>query len=379
MALDTSQQFLQTIERSKRPVILLSQYANIDDFVSAYTIEKLLARLQKPVDIVTSGGKSPDAISFLKQQCPVRGDLSNISKLTLCIDTTTAKVDELSYDKVDGELRIHLTPKTGTWKPEQVRIDADQYKYDLIIAIGAHDFEQFGTLYKKYADFFFQTPIINIDHATHNEHFGQLNIVDINATACSEVCHDMLKRVDETLIDEEVATLLLTGMIFKTKSFRGDQVTPKTLKVASALIAKGARRDEIVQNLYKTRSVETLRLWGRALARLKSDKEHTFVWTMLTKQDFANAGAGEEALENVIEELIVTSPNARIAAVFYESGDGIHVKLHAEKPYDALSLGAPFNASGTREEVQLQLREKDIVKAEKRVVTHIREQLKGLV
>ena len=39
--------------------------------------------------------------------------------------------------------------------------------------------------------------------------------------------------------------------------------------------------------------------------------------------------------------------------------------LHARRPFDALMLGSPFRAAGTREEARLQIRQNDIVKAEK--------------
>jgi len=379
MALDTHQQFLQSLQRAKRPVILLSENANADDFVSAFSVATLLAKLDKPVEVVSSGGRIPKSIEFAPLQSPVKGDLPNIRKLTIHVDAKDSKVDELSYDVVDGELRIHLLPKSGNWNEEHVRISTDQYKYDLIISIGARELEAFGSIYKRYADFFFNTPIVNIDHHPSNEHFGQLNMVDINAVACSEVCHDLFKQLDESMLDQNVATLLLTGMIYKTKSFRSEKVSPKTLKTAGELISRGADRENIVKHLYKTRSVETLRLWGRALARLKSDPEHSLIWTLLTRQDFTNAGSDESALENVIEELITTSPDSKVAAVFYEgTDDTMHVMLHAAKPHDALFLGAPFNASGTREEAKLRLKEKDVVHAERKVITHLRKQIKEL-
>lgn len=370
------------LERSKRPLILLSANPNVDDFSSAFGVATLLSKLTKPVEIVTSGGTTPKALSFLQNTTQVRGDIQNIAKLTLKVKLDRAGLDELSYHKDDeaDELHIHLLPRQGHWKPEDVTVETQSYKYDLLICIGGADLEQFGDVYDRYQDFFFKTPIINIDHSGKNEHFGQANVVDMSAVACAEVCYDLFCQIDESLIDEEVATYFLTGMIHKTRSFRSENVTPKTLKVAGDLISRGARRDEIVAKLYKTRSVETLRLWGRALARLKSDPRSNMVWTMLTRQDFANAGSDEQALENIVEELLMTAPDANVAVIFYEHPEKmICVKLHARRPYDALHLGAPFRAAGTREEALLRLREKDIVKAEKAVITHLKNQLSTLV
>lgn len=373
MALKTHEQFLHALERARRPLIVLSEHANIDDFASAFGVASLLSKLQKPVDIATTGGHAPKALDFLNTPFPVRGDLPNIRKLTIHVNAKDAKVDELSYDMVDGELQIHLLPKTGHWQKSDVNISTDQYRYDLIIAVGVSDLEALGNLYETYADFFFQTPIINIDHSSANEHFGQMNMVDINAVAVSEVCHDIFEAIDTSLIDEEVATFFLTGMIFKTKSFRSEKVTPKTLKVAGDLIAAGARRDQIVENLYKTRTVETLRLWGRALARLKSAKDGSLVWTLLSKQDFIAAGTDQKSIDNVVEELMMSSPNAKVGILFYEHSEGgIRGIIHAERPFDALYLGAPFRASGTREEARLRLSDKDLISAEKNVIRHVK-------
>ncbi|PIX62132.1 hypothetical protein CO057_01110 [Candidatus Uhrbacteria bacterium CG_4_9_14_0_2_um_filter_41_50] len=379
MALNAHEQFLTMLERSARPLIVLTENANADDFSSAFGVSALLAKLQKPVEIVSAGGRIPKSVHFLNSTIPVREDIKNIRKMTLKLNAKQAKVDELSYNMEGDELHIHILPKSGSWNADDVQIISDSYKYDLLITIGGADMESFGPVFTGYKEFFFQTPIINIDHNNANEHYGQTNLVDMSAVSCSEVCYDLFRRIDESLIDEEVATYFLTGMIFKTKSFRSENVTPKTLKVAGDLIAKGARRDEIIQKLYKTRSVETLRLWGRALARLKSDVEYKIVWTLLTRQDFANAGAQEEALENIIDELIMSAPDAKIAAVFFERTDKtIAVMLNAKRPFDALHLGAPFRAAGTREEALLKMRDEDIVAAEKAVITHIKSQVAEL-
>lgn len=372
MALALHEQFLQTIERASRPIVVLPETANADDFATAFGISALLQKLQKPVEIATSGGRMPKSIAFLAPEIPVRGDLPNIRKMTITVDADKAHVDELSYEVVDGKLHIHLLPKTGAWTAQDVAVKTDAYRYDLIITIGGADLESFGTLTKQYSDFFFGTPIINIDHHPKNEQFGAINVVDIHATSCAEVCHDLFLRIDPGLVDEQVATYFLTGMIHKTKSFRAANVTPKTLKTASELISRGARRDEIVQKLYKTRTVETLRLWGRALSRLKSDEARGVVWTMLTRSDFAAASSDETALENIIDELLLSSPHARIACIFYEHSDhDIRVIVRAERPHDALALGAPFRASGGREEALLHLSETDIVAAEKQVMSHL--------
>jgi hypothetical protein len=140
----------------------------------------------------------------------------------------------------------------------------------------------------------------------------------MNATSTAEILFNFLESLNPQLVDEEVATYLLAGMISKTKSFKSPNVTPRTLGIASQLIARGARREEIIKNLYQTKTIGTLKLWGRVLMRLKSDSSTKIVWSLITRDDFITSGAEEEELPEVIDELIANSPEADIVVLFYE-------------------------------------------------------------
>lgn len=376
MSLAPHEQFLHAVKRSERPLLVLRELAHVDDFAGAFALAAILKKIGKVADIVCAGGRSPESLQFLKTLQTVKGDLTNLRALTLHVDVTKAKVEELSYNVVGDELRIHVTPKNGFWTQDDVKIATSAYRYDLIIVLGAADLKSLGTIFTHYADFLYNTALINIDHGANNEHFGQTNLVDAGATSVCEVLHDLTKNLDDKLFDVEIATTLLTGMVAKTKSFRTPNVAPKTLAAASSLMSMGARRDEVVEHLFRTRSVETLRLWGRALARLKADEHAGLVWTLLTRQDFANAGANEDALGDIVSELVTTAPEARVVAIFYEHVGGyVAVHLFAERPHDALLLGAPFKASGTRERARLVPAERDIVEAERAVINHLKRVL----
>lgn len=376
MSLAPHEQFLHAVKRSERPLLVLRELAHVDDFAAAFALAAVLKKIGKVADIVCAGGRSPESLQFLKTQQIVKGDLTNLRALTLHVDVTKAKVEELSYNVVGDELRIHVTPKNGFWTQDDVKIATSAYRYDLIVTLGAADLKSLGTIFTHYADFLYNTALINIDHGANNEYFGQTNLVDAGATSVCEVLHDLIKNLDDKLFDAEIATTLLTGMVAKTKSFRTPNVAPKTLAAASSLMSIGARRDEVVEHLFRTRSVETLRLWGRALARLKADEHAGLVWTLLTRQDFANAGANEDALGDIVSELVTTAPEARVVAIFYEHVGGyVAVHLFAERPHDALLLGAPFKASGTRERARLVPTERDVVEAERAVINHLKRAL----
>lgn len=376
MALKQSQQVLEAIKRSTRPLICIPSGGGPDAYATALGLSSVLKKLEKEPVIVAADGKVPSNLQFLSGHGDVHTKLENLRQFVIELDASKTKVDSLTYEHKGEKLFVYLSPKKGFWDQKDVRTSSSGYRFDLIICIGSPDYESCAHLYTENPDFFFRTPVINIDHTPENEHYGQINAVDLTASACGEVCHDLIEAIEPGLIDEEVATAFLTGMIAKTKSFRTSNVTPKTLQTASKLMAKGARRDDIVQRLYRTRSVPTLRLWGRALARLKADEEAKMVWTLLSKQDFLHAGAQEEDLPDVIDELIASSPDARVVVLLYENSENnICVIVRGERPIDVIELCKGFNAAGTREEVRLCIMKKNIVQVEKELIPAIRKQL----
>ncbi|HSD12180.1 MAG TPA: hypothetical protein VLC10_01360, partial [Patescibacteria group bacterium] len=158
---------------------------------------------------------------------------------------------------------------------------------------------------------------------------------------------------------------------------------PRTLDIASELVSAGAKREEIVQNLYRTRTISTLKLWGRALARLKFDPGIKMAWTLLVRQDFIHAGATEEHLPDVIDELIMNSPEAEIVGLLYEQESptepgkvaGVCALVSTEKHADALGLLPGLKPDGTRRMARVCFPTTAIMDAEKSVLAAINKSL----
>jgi nanoRNase/pAp phosphatase (c-di-AMP/oligoRNAs hydrolase) len=378
MALNQSQQILETVTRAARPVICLPQNASLDVYATALGLARLMGKLGKAdVPVVCAAGASPKELHFLHGYDRVKGGLENLQQFTIELDASRSKVDRLNYELRDNKLFVYLSPKAGCWNEKDVKVSASGYRYDLIVTVGAPDLESLGPLFAQHPEFFYKTPVLNIDHASENEHYGAINAVDLTACACGEVAFELFESIDPTLVDAEAATAFLAGMIAKTRSFKSKRVTPATLQTASRLVSRGGARETIVEHLFRTRSVQTLRLWGRALARLKVDALSGVVWTLLSRQDFLNAGAEEENLQGVIDELIASSPEAKIVVLLYEDrARRVCGVLRAERPADALSLAKAAvrgeaetpSAAGNREDARLCFTKGTIVEIERRLL-----------
>jgi len=382
MALTQEQQAIELINRAKRILIATKDHASADTLSAVVALLAFLTTDKKQVDAVVPGYLAADLPAFLPKLDGITASVGAMRAFLLSLDVKTTPLGELMYDVKDGKLEITVVPKTGEWTPKDVSFKHGEDRYDLVIAIDAPDRASLGALAREHADFLYRTPVINIDRDPSNEHWGQLNLVDLTAVATTEVLFGLFDRWNRHLIDEKIATALLAGMIAKTQSFRTSNVTPKTLQVASQLIAMGAKREEIVHGLWRTRTVPTLKIWGRALSRLEQDRDLGLVWTSLTRQDFVEAGTPSSALDGVVNELVSYAPEAKIVVLIYENEtvekNGICVTIHAATPHSAQDLGRAFGATGSRERIDFCLTPgQTLIDGTKMVIERIRETLKA--
>ncbi|OGL74032.1 hypothetical protein A3F28_03990 [Candidatus Uhrbacteria bacterium RIFCSPHIGHO2_12_FULL_57_11] len=374
MALTATQQVFELLDRSREVLVAVTPSPSTDALASALALRLLLERQGKKVEVVSPGFSPESKHAFLPGIAAVRPELPHLQKMTVEVDLKSTTLHELTHEVRDGKLRINLTPRQGIWKPEDVRAVPADYRFDLAVTIGAQDLEALGPIYESNPEFFFKIPIINIDNHPANEHFGAINAVNLAAASISEVVYDLMADRRSTF-DEAVATALLAGIIGATKSFKTDNVTPRILSITGELVALGGKREEIVKHLFRTRNVATLRLWGRALARLKHDEPSGLVWSVLTASDFVHAGSKEEELPDVVEELISFCPQAQTIVLLYETKEGICGLVETRRTHDALALAKPFSATGARHAARFCIKDQGLVDAERAVISKIKEGL----
>ena len=148
--------------------------------------------------------------------------------------------------------------------------------YDLLISVdcGAHYLlkyhEQMPQILKGHP------PLINIDHHATNDMFGAVNIVDPEGAATALILYFVFQFLD-IQITQEMATSLVAGLYYDTGSFKHSNTSAEVLKVMSELMAKGADYQKVVKYLFKTASVNKLKLWGRALSRARLNDKKVLV------------------------------------------------------------------------------------------------------
>jgi nanoRNase/pAp phosphatase (c-di-AMP/oligoRNAs hydrolase) len=317
--ISAEQQIFNQIEKAQNILLSFSVDWNGDAISSALAFYWFLKKMGKNVEMAAAPVSDTKSriFSFLPGFSDIHPTLDNLAKFIVSLNITNAKVDQIKYVMSEKTLDFIISPKAGWFTKDDVATATSGYRYDLIITLNAPDLESLGKIYDNNVDFFYKTNIINIDHHPANEEYGQINFVELNAVSATEVLFELFRDYKPELIDEDVATCLLTGIIYKTKSFKTPNLTPHSLATTSELIKLGARREEIVTRLYRSRDLPILRLWGRVLNNLNGLNDNQLLWSSLFQNDFAETGSVEDNLLEVIDELIINIPQARLIAVFY--------------------------------------------------------------
>jgi phosphoesterase RecJ-like protein len=103
--------------------------------------------------------------------------------------------------------------------------------FDLVISLDCSDLKRLGHFPQMPT--FRSVPLLNIDHHLTNLDFGDVNLVDPQASSTAEVVLWLLEYMALPL-DAELATCLLTGIVADTRGLRTSNVTIQVMERRTA-------------------------------------------------------------------------------------------------------------------------------------------------
>ena len=373
MELTPKQQALELINKSKNVLLVTHEKPDGDAIGSTVALYLVLNKLGKKTTVVIIDPIANN-YQFLPKLDEFATQLTALRDFIISIDCAKATADKLAYNFQGGKLNIVVTPKDGNFNPQDVGFAEGNFQFDLIVALDAADWDQVGTLYANNVKLFQGTPVINIDHHASNDYYGTVNLVDLTASATAEILVGLVEALGPSLIDEDIATAILTGIVSDTGSFQHANTTPKALTIAAQMVGFGARQQEIIKYLFKTKSLTTLKLWGKILSNIRFDEEHKLSWSLVPLAWFDETGALKEETSGIIDELMTSVPGADIVILLSEKEPRtISGGIRTKKGVDAAEIAALFGGGGHPGAAGFKLLDIELLAAEEVVVGKIRE------
>jgi phosphoesterase RecJ-like protein len=161
--------------------------------------------------------------------------------------------------------------------------------------------------------------VVNIDHHHDNTLFGDLNLVDVDASCTAEIVYELARSLGAE-ITPEIACALYVGLVTDTGKFMYENANARTHRIAAELIDAGVSVDETYRRLYEHVPIEKLRLVSRALDGIQFHCDGRLVLSYVTAADYEASGAGEEMTEGLID-FLRSVEGGRAAALVRDLGD----------------------------------------------------------
>lgn len=187
-------------------------------------------------------------------------------------------------------------------------------------------------------------PSICIDHHMTNAGYAEVNIVVPDASSACEILADFADAAGWKM-SSEAATALLTGVYTDTGGLLHSNTTPKVYRTVSRLLRSGARQSAIVQQVFRTAKVSTLRLWGRVLEKISVTDEGGAI-SALTERDFLATGADYSELTGAID-YVNAVPGMKFSLVLTERGGKVKGSLRTLRDdVDVAKMASGFQGGG---------------------------------
>lgn len=185
---------------------------------------------------------------------------------------------------------------------------------------------------------------INIDHHQDNPHFGVVNIVDPDAASTSEIVVAIADALDWEL-DSDSATCLLTGVYTDTGGLLHSNTTAQVYRTVARLLRAGARQQHIVQAVFRTAKISTLKLWGRVLEKISLTEEGGAI-SAVTKEDFRATGADYAELTGAID-YVNAVPGMRFSLILSERDGKVKGSLRTLRDdVDVSAMASRYSGGG---------------------------------
>lgn len=242
------QQASEALRQAESILVTTAQHPTVDQTAAAIAMAMVLRKIGKKATAVISDSL-PQTTAWMPTSELATG-LSGSRDFILKVDLAKAEVDKLKYTIEEGKLNIHVSPFKGGFAPSDVSFGYGNYHYDLIVVLGVPARSRLDRIFETNPELL-EVPIINLDFHRSNENYGAVNVIEPAAASLSEILLAMGESLQQGVVDEQIATVMLAGIMSATERFTAVHTTSKSLTVAAQLMAAGANQPAVVKGLYR--------------------------------------------------------------------------------------------------------------------------------
>lgn len=244
------QQVVEKIKEASKILITVSNDPSVDALSAALGLTLLFEKQEKYATAVFSG-ETPPAIAFLKPENTFDDTTDSLRDFIIALNKE--KADHLRY-KVEGDsVKIFITPYKTTIDKSDLEFSQGDYNVELVIALGVDSQDHLDKALDTHGQILHDATVITVTAGDQTSNLGGIDWHDAGASSLSEMVAGLAEALKtdkkKSLVNAQIATALLTGIVAQTDRFSNENTTSKVMTVAAQLMTAGADQQLIATEL----------------------------------------------------------------------------------------------------------------------------------
>jgi len=184
----------------------------------------------------------------------------------------------------------------------------------LAFVLDCSDPDRLGRLKEEVLQF---KKIINIDHHITNTRFGNINVVNPSAASTGELIYQLLQE-NAFELDYEISLSLYVAISSDTGSFKYENTSPQTMRIAAKLLEKGINPAVVSQKLFDEYPLSTIFLLRDSLATLKLNETKEIAWMSIDESMLQRYKAKSAEMDGFVNYL-KNIDTVEVGVLFYHT------------------------------------------------------------
>jgi nanoRNase/pAp phosphatase (c-di-AMP/oligoRNAs hydrolase) len=231
----------ELLDKANDILVVTHEHPTFDSIGSTLALYLGLIGLGKKVSIVCPDAMTVELSSFIGVNKFVR-QLTD-KNFIISLDYEDGSIEKVSYNIEGNKFNLVIEPRTGQagFSQDKVHYSTGGSAADLIIAVDTIHLGGLKKVYEENKELFTGKTVVNIDRHPNNALYGQMNVIDPQASSTAEVVSQFLSGVGVRLTPD-IATNVLNALYGATNAFQSAHVNAQVFELAAACVKAGGKR-----------------------------------------------------------------------------------------------------------------------------------------
>lgn len=243
--MDQKQALVERLKEANNILVTVANNPTVDQLSSCIGLTLALNKMNKHATAVFSGDV-PSTIEFLQPEKTIEKNTDSLRDFIIALDKS--KADKLRYKVEDKVVKIFITPYRTSITEKDLEFSQGDFNVDAVVAIGVHNQADLDQAITAHGRILHDATVTTVNVIAAGQ-FGAINWLDTAASSLSELAAELVTDLGADILDEQMATAFLTGIVAETERFSNDKTHPSTMTISAELMAAGANQQLVATKL----------------------------------------------------------------------------------------------------------------------------------